>query len=312
MSGRLASSSDSRRLLDPEVVASLRSMDLRARLVVEGFLAGLHRSPYRGFSVEFAEHRQYIPGDEIKRIDWRVYGKTGRYYVREYEEETNLRALLILDVSGSMAWRGDGERSRPVAGVSKLQYGSYLAAALAYLLIRQKDSVGLVVFNDRVRTYIPPRSAPGHLNVILDQLARLEPGGETGLADALHELAERVRRRGLIIIVSDLWDEPGSVLNALRHFRHRRHEVIVFHVLHPGERELRFRGPVRLRDLETGRELTVDSGTAASRYRESARAFLDRLESDCHEARIDYHLLTTDQPYDRALMAYLTHRHCLR
>ena len=291
---------DARRLLDPEVVAGLRSMDLRARLVVEGFLAGLHRSPYRGFSVEFAEHRQYMPGDEIRRIDWRVYGKTDRYYIREYEEETNLRAQLILDISGSMDYRG--------AGVSKLQYGTHLAAALAYLLIHQKDSVGLAIFDDRVRSYIPPRSAPGHLNVLLDRLARLTPGGDTSLAATFHELAERIRRRGLIIIISDLWDEPAEVLTALRHFRHRRHEVIVFHVLDRSELELSFRGPVRLRDLETGREMTVDAALAGRRYRASTRAFFERFERGCHEARIDYHLLTTDQPYDRALLAYLTRR----
>lgn len=298
-----AANQDARRLLDPEVVAGLRSMDLRARLVVEGFLAGLHRSPYRGFSVEFAEHRQYMPGDEIRRIDWRVYGKTDRYYIREYEEETNLRAQLILDISGSMGYRS--------AGITKLQYGTHLAAALAYLLVHQKDSVGLAVFDDRVRSYVPPRSAPGHLNVLLDRLSRLTPGGDTGLAATFHELAERIRRRGLIIVISDLWDDPAGVITALRHFRHRRHEVIVFHILDPAERELPFRGPVRLRDLETGREMTVDAGSAGRRYRDAARSFFARFARGCHEARIDYHLLTTNQPYDRALLAYLTRRSAL-
>lgn len=302
---------DPRRLLDPVVVSGLRTMDLRARLVVEGFLAGLHRSPYRGFSVEFAEHRQYMPGDEIRRVDWRVYGKTDRFYVREYEEETNLRAHLVLDVSGSMAFRGAGRRGERTKGISKLQYGAHLAAALAYLLIHQKDGVGLAVLDDRVRAYVPPRSAPGHLNVILDRLARLTPGGDTNLSATFHELAERFRRRGLVIVISDLWDEPDEVLNSLRHFRHRRHEVIVFHVLDNAERELGFRGPARLRDLETGRELTIDARTAGARYRDSVRTFCERFERGCHEARIDYHLLTTDQPYDRALMAYLTRRRCL-
>lgn len=298
-----ASPSDTRRLLDPEIVAGLRSMDLRARLVVEGFLAGLHRSPYRGFSVEFAEHRQYMPGDEIRRIDWRVYGKTDRFYIREYEEETNLRAQVILDISGSMGFRA--------AGISKLQYGTHLAAALSYLLIHQKDSVGLALFDSRVRKYLPPRSAPGHLNAILAQLSRLSPGGDTSLAATFHELAERIRRRGLIIIISDLWDEPGQVLTALRHFRHRRHEVIVFHVLDNAEREFEFRGPTRLRDLETGREITVDSRAAGRQYKDAARAFFERFERGCHEARIDYHLLTTNEPYDRALMAYLTRRRAI-
>lgn len=303
MSDRSDRAEDARRLLDPELVARLRSMDLRARLVVEGFLAGLHRSPYRGFSVEFAEHRQYMPGDEIRRVDWRVYGKTDRFYIREYEEETNLRAQIILDVSGSMDFRG--------SGISKLQYASHLAAALSYLLVHQKDSVGLAAFDDRLRSYIPPRSAPGHLNVILSHLARLKPGGDTNLAATFHELAERIRRRGLIVVISDLWDEPGDVLTALRHFRHRRHEVIVFHVLDEAERELGFRGPAKLRDMETGREITVDARSAAGRYRTSVRSFFSRIERGCHEARIDYHQLTTSEPYDRALMAFLTRRHAI-
>jgi uncharacterized protein (DUF58 family) len=275
-------------------------MDLRARLVVEGFLAGLHRSPYKGFSVEFAEHRQYMPGDEIKRIDWRVYGKTDRFYIREYEEETNLRAHIILDASASMAYG--------TTGVTKLKYASFLAASLAYLLLHQKDSAGLVVFTDRVRRYIPARSSIGHLTVLLNELERLKPGGDTNLSVTFHELAERIHRRGLIIILSDLWDEPAAVLSALRHFRHRKHEVLVLHLVDPAEAALTFRAPTVLRDMETGEQMTIDPCTTGAGYREAFRNHFARFERGCGEGMIDYHHITTDQPFDRALLAYLARR----
>ena len=290
-----------RRFLKPEEVARLRSIDLRARLVVEGFLAGLHRSPYKGFSVEFTEHRQYMPGDELKRVDWKVYAKTDRWYVREYEEETNLRAYLIVDSSASMAYRSRGP-------VTKLEYASFLAAGLSYLLLHQKDSAGLTVFSDRVETYIPPRSTPAHLNVLLNRLDRLEPGGDTDLAATFHELAERIKRRGLIIILSDLWDEQQRVLSALRHFRHRKHEVLVFHVLDPNERDFDYRNPLVLRDLETNQELTLDPRVVGDDYRSAFSEYFARFECGCREGMVDYHLMPTDTPFDRALLAYLARR----
>lgn len=292
--------SAARRFLDPEVVARLRGLDLKARMVVEGFLAGLHRSPFKGFSVEFSEHRPYMPGDEPRRVDWQVYARTDRYYVREYEEETNLRAWLLLDASGSM-----GHRSR---GISKLEYASWLAASLAWLLLHQRDSTGLVTFTDRITGYIPPRSTPAHLSVLLNRLDALKPGGDTNLADTFHQLAERITRRGLVIIFSDLWDEQEAVLRALRHFRHRRHEVLVFHLLSPEERDLSYKHPVLLRDMETGRELPVDPRVVGPEYRRSAQRFFGEYERRCRAGLIDYHAVTTDQPFDRALFAWLAHR----
>ena len=292
------------RFLDPGLVARLRSIDLKARLVVEGFLAGLHRSPYKGFSVEFTEHRAYMPGDEIKRIDWRVYGKTDRFFVREYEEETNLRAYLIIDSSGSMAFR--------TGPVSKLEYAGYLAASLAYLLLHQKDSAGLVTFTDRIETYVPPRSSPAHLNVLLSQVDRVKPGGDTNLADTFHQLAERIKRRGLIIILSDLWDEQSRVLSALRHFRHRKHEVLVFHIVDPTEEKLDYNSPVVLRDLETGQEMTLDPRVVGDEYRSGFESYFQAFERGCREGLIDYHRLNTRTPFDRALFAYLERRHRLR
>ncbi len=292
------------RFLKPEVVAKLKSIDLKARLVVEGFLAGLHRSPYKGFSVEFTEHRPYMPGDELKRIDWKVFGKTDRFYVREYEEETNLRAYLILDSSGSMAYK--------TRGISKLEYASYLAASLAYLLLHQKDSAGLVVFSDRIDTYVPARRSPAHLNILLSQLNRLQPGGDTNLADTFHQLAERIKRRGLIIILSDLWDDQARVLSALRHFRHRKHEVLVFHILDPNEKNLSYKTPVLLKDLETGQQMALDPRVVGAEYRKSFEAFFHQFERGCREGLIDYHRFFTDTPFDRALLSYLARRQRLR
>jgi uncharacterized protein (DUF58 family) len=292
-------------LLKPEVVAKLGSIDLKARLVVEGFLAGLHRSPYKGFSVEFTEHRQYMPGDEPKRIDWKVYAKTDRFVVREYEEETNLRAYLVLDASGSMAYKSGG---RSAGRVTKLEYAGWLAASLAYLLLHQKDSCGLVTFSDKIDRYVPPRSSGSHLNVLLHQLAGIKPGGDTNIAGTLHGLAERLKRRGLVIVMSDLWDDPAAVLAALRHFRYRKHEVLVFHIQDPNERAFDFKGPVLLRDMETGRELTMDARVVRQEYQRSFDSFFSQFEQGCREARIDYHRITTDTPFDRALFNYLERR----
>jgi uncharacterized protein (DUF58 family) len=290
--------------LKPEVVAKLKGIDLKARLVVEGFLAGLHRSPYKGFSVEFTEHRQYMPGDELKRIDWKVYAKTDRFFIREYEEETNLRAYLVLDASGSMSYT--------TGKITKLEYASYLAASLAYLLLHQKDSAGLITFSDRIDRYVPPRSTPAHLNTLLGQLARLRPGGGTNIAATFHQLAERVKRRGLVIIMSDLWDEQAAVLTALRHFRHRKHEVLVFHILDPNERAFGFRTPMVLKDLETGQEVTVDPRVIRDDYQRGFDSYFKGFERGCREALIDYHRITTDTPFDRALFSYLERRSRLR
>jgi uncharacterized protein (DUF58 family) len=289
-----------RRFLLPEVVGKLRRIDLKARLVVEGFLTGLHRSPFKGFSVEFAEHRQYMPGDELKRIDWKVYAKTDRFYIREYQEETNLRAYLLLDTSGSMGYSSNK--------ISKLEYASYLAASLAYLLLKQKDSVGLVQFATKIEKYIPPRQTGAHLSVLLHTLDKIKPGGETDLAQTFHQLAERIRRRGLVIILSDLFDAKERVLKALRHFRHRKHEVLVFHILDRNELDFAFSSPLVLKDLETKSELTVDPRVIKKDYQLALDEFFADFRRRCRESRIDYHLITTDMPFDRALFSYLEKR----
>ena len=290
--------------LKPETLARLRGLDLKARLVVEGFLEGLHRSPYKGFSVEFSEYRPYIPGDEPRRIDWKVFAKRDRFYVKEYQEETNLRAMLLVDASGSMTYSS--------GTLSKLDYSVTLAAALTILLIKQKDAVGLATFDTQIREYIPPRASRNHMQLLLARLEGLAPGGETNLASSLHDLAERARKRGLVIIFSDLFDDPEDVLLALRHFRHRKHEVILFHVLDPKEESFDFEAPMRMVDLETKKETSLDPRLVRAEYRKALKDYERRLATTCSEHHIDYNPILTDQSLDYALFRYLEKRRRMR
>jgi uncharacterized protein (DUF58 family) len=292
---------DSPSSLDPTALARFGRLELIARLVVEGVMAGLHRSPFKGFSVEFAEHRQYGPGDEIRHIDWRAFGKTDRYYVKEYEEETNLKAYLVVDSSGSMGYAGRTG--------SKFEHARRLAAALAYLAISQRDAVGLVTFDDAVRAMIPPRSAPGHFSTVCKVLEETRPGGETPLSGILHALAERIRRRGLVIVLSDGFDRLDDLTSALRHLRHRRHEVLFFHTLAPEEEEFPFRRPARFRDLERpGHDLRVDPLAFRAGYLERFRAFCEGLKERVRGMDADYHRASTAEPVERTLLDYLASR----
>ena len=289
-----------RRFLDPVVVSKLSTMELRARLVVEGFVTGLHRSPYKGFSVEFAEHRQYMPGDPLKHIDWKVYGKTDRFYVKQYEEETNLRGHVLLDASASMAYASDG--------LSKLEYGRYLAAALIYLMLKQQDSAGLLVFDEGVREFIPPRSSATQLHLLLSELDRAGPSSATDIGLVLNDLARRIKRRGLVILISDLLDDPSDVLPGLKHFRHRKHEVIVFHVLDPREVDFAFNMDATFRDMETGEVMTTEPFSIRGDYVGAVEEWQATLRRECAESRIDYVPVLTSTPYDRALFSYLEKR----
>ncbi|MBD3348307.1 MAG: DUF58 domain-containing protein [Candidatus Eisenbacteria bacterium] len=275
-------------------------MELRARLIVEGFVTGLHRSPYKGFSVEFAEHRQYMPGDPLKHIDWKVYGKTDRFYVKEYEEETNLRGYVLLDASASMGYSS--------GGMSKLEYGRYLSAAVTYLMLKQQDSVGLLVFDDAVREFVPPRSSPRQLHVLLSLIDSVEASSTTDVGQVLHELARRMTRRGLVILISDLLDDPASILPGLKHFRHLRHEVVVFHVLDPKEAEFDFDIDATFRDMETGDLMTTEPFSISGDYRAAVKEWMAGLRRRCAESGIDYVPVMTTTPYDRALFSYLEKR----
>lgn len=286
--------------LQPEMVSRLSRLDLVARLVVEGFITGLHRSPYHGFSVEFSEYRPYMPGDAMRHIDWKVLGRTDRYYVKQFEEETNLKAYLLLDTSGSMGY-GSGP-------VTKLQYASYLCAALSYLMLKQRDAVGLVLFNEAIREYHPPRSAMSYLHVLLNALDQAVPGRLTQVANTFHELAERIKRRGLVIVLSDLLDDADSILSALKHFRHKKHEVIVFHILDPQEKEFKFKGNVVFEDMESGEKIQTQPDHIQNAYQQFMAERLARFKGECHQHRIDYVPLVTSQSYDVALMQYLMKR----
>jgi uncharacterized protein (DUF58 family) len=290
---------------DPTSLAKYGRLTLVARDLVEGFLSGVHKSPYKGFSVEFAEHRQYYPGDEIRHIDWRVYGKTDRYYIKEYEEETNLKAYLLVDASGSMAYRG--------RHLSKFQYAQYIAASLAYLMLHQRDAVGLVTLDTRLRQMISPRVNAKHLLNLLNTLEQTKPGGETSMAPLWHELAGQFQRRGLIVILSDCFDQIGPLTRALRHFRHRRHEVLLFHILAPEEIEFPFTRWTQFRNLEApNHKLLVDPRQLRKEYLQNFEAFCKELREQAGQMQIDYHLMRTDEPVERALGVYLTKRQSRR
>lgn len=296
----MSATEESRRFLDPEVVARLARMDVKARLVVEGFVAGLHKSPYRGFSVEFAEHRQYMPGDPLRHVDWKVYAKSDKFYVKEYEEETNLRAYLLLDASASM---GYGSR-----GVTKFTYAAQLAASLAYLMLQQRDSVGLVLFDAELRRYLAPRAAATHLHRLLTELENAKTGERTNVGDSLRKLTERIHRRGLVILLSDLMDDPERVLTALRYFRHKKHEVVVFHVLDPKEVRFDFDREARFEDLETDDHVTAQPWRIRDEYVREVGEWRGHYRRVCRENRIDYNFIDTTTPYDTALFAYLSKR----
>ena len=265
---------------------------------------GLHKSPYHGFSVEFAEHRAYGPGDNLRYLDWRLYGKTDRFYIKQFEEETNLKAHIMLDKSKSMAF-GSGD-------LTKLQYGSYLSAALTYLLLRQQDAVGLTLFDDEIRTHLRPSSRPSVLNNILAQLENLEPGRETAIGRSLHHLADRINRRGLVIIISDMLDDLDNIMHGLKHFRHDRHEVLVFHVLDPREVDFAFDAYAKFKDMESGEIMATEPWHIQKDYQNAVEQFRKTLGLRCREQHVDYIPLTTDQSLDVALLAYLNKRHSAR
>ena len=291
--------------LDPVALSRLKNLSLAARLVVEGFFAGMHRSPQRGFSIEFAEHREYTPGVDPRHIDWRVFGRRDKLYVKQYEEETSLRCYLLVDKSASMGYKSDGP-------LTKLQYSCYLAASLAYLMAFQHDAVGLITYDTRVRDLVPPRQGPGHLRTIMERLEAIQTGDETNLSETFHELAERLKRRALVVVMSDLFDDAPELLSALKHFRHKKHEVVVFQTLDRAELTFPFDDVTRIEDLETRREVTSDPRALRKAYLEELGAFLAAVRQGCLDAQIDYALADTSQPFDQFLGTYLARRQIMR
>lgn len=288
-------------LTDPTSLARFGKLEVVTRLLVEGFMMGQHKSPFKGSSVEFVEHRQYYPGDEIRHIDWRAFGKTGKYYIKEFEEETNLRSYLLVDASGSMKY---GQST-----ISKFEYARLTAAALGYMLINQRDAVGLRIFDTHVRDALEPSARPQQFQHVIEHLENTEPGDETSLAEVFAELIPRLKRRSLILIFSDLFDDLKPLTTALKQFRHARHEVLLFQVVAPEEETFPFRKPTQFRNLENLRHrMLVDPHRLRAEYRERFQKFTEELTRTCGNARVDLCRLRTDQPIQKALGHFLDQR----
>jgi uncharacterized protein (DUF58 family) len=292
---------DYKKYLLPSVISKVNSFELKARLIVEGFMVGLHKSPYHGFSVEFSEHRQYLQGDNIKDIDWKVFGKTERYFIKQYEEETNLRSYILVDSSASMNYSSEGN-------VSKFEYASTLAAALAYLMIKQQDAVGLTLYSDKINKNYPPKASRAYLTEMLRGLASETASSKTKTAECLDTIAEKIKRRGLVVIISDLFDDTSKVISALKHFRYQKNEVIVFQILDPVERSFSFGKDAIFHDLETDEEITTQPYQIQKAYREAFDEFINRIKSECLNSNIEYNLMDTSTPFDKALFSYIQKR----
>ena len=293
---------DYRRYLDPRVLAKISGLELRARLLAEGYFSGTHRSPYRGASVEFADYRQYVQGDDFRHIDWKVYGRTDKHYIKEYEQETNLTCLLVVDCSASMSYRSEG------AAMTKHEYAISLAAALAYLALRQQDSVGVALFDERITTYIRPSNNPAQWKTVVRELIGATGPGKTSIRGVLDDVSERLGRRSMVVLISDLFDDEAEVLAGLRHLRYRRNETVVFNVWDPAELTFPFAGPTRFEDLEADTRLLAEPRLLRQRYLAEVEQFVERLRGGCRSMQIDYELFDTSTALDTAIGAYLATR----
>lgn len=290
---------------EPEKIARLRNLNLLARQAVEGFITGLHRSPHKGFSVEFREHREYSPGDDLRHLDWSAWGRSDRYFIKQYEQETNLRAYLLLDVSASMGYQQSGP-------MSKLSFGCFLTACLGYLMTRQQDAVGLITFDDDVRVHLPPGSTPAHMDRLFKRLEAARPSRRTAMAPVFHRLADTLAKRSLVVILTDLYDDPEAIGRALQHFVHKRHQVMVLHLLDPAEVDFPFRDVTTFVDMETGEKLQIDPRSIGEEYRRDIAEFLEQYRRECSDRNIEYVQATTATPYDRLLLNYLARRKAMR
>lgn len=293
---------NSPQFFDPRTLAKLQGLELRARTIVDGYVTGVHRSPYHGFSIEFAEHREYVPGDDLRHVDWKVYGKTDKFYLKQYEEETNLVSYVLLDISESMGFQG------PESALSKLDYARCVAAAVTYLVLQQQDSVGLVTFDREIRSLVRPSSHPSHLKQVLHVMEEVESVRKTATGPIFHDLAERLKKRGLVLILSDMFDDVQAMLTGLKHFRHRRHDVVVFHVLDPAEVDFPFQRTTLFKGLEELPDVLTDPRSLRKAYLAEFQKFQQSVERGCRAQNIDYVLMRTDQPLDVALSSYLAAR----
>ena len=288
--------------LNPETVSHLNSLDLQARRIVEGYLAGLHRSPYHGFSVEFAQHREYVPGDDLRYVDWKVFGKTDRVYLKQYEEETNFSCYLVLDTSESMRYRS---KDQPV---SKLDYARFICAALSYLVIRQRDAIGLVTYDSEIQQILPASSNASQLQLIYQILNGIQPEKKTDSGRIFHEVAQRIQKRSLVIILSDLFDDAESLISGLKHLHHHKHDVSVLQIIDPAEQEFPFQDSTLFQGLEGMQDFLADPNSLRDAYREEFEQFNSRIHDMVHKMEIDISLIRTDEMLDRALSNFLHHR----
>ncbi len=294
----------SKTYLHPEIIRRISRLELRARTVVEGFLSGLHASPHRGYSVEFSAYREYAPGDDIRHIDWRVFGRSDRLYIKQYEEDTNLRSTVLLDCSGSMAYPEDSDSGR----ITKWDYAATVAASIAYLQVRQRDAVGLILFDEAVRHERPPASSMQHLSNLVTLIESQTPHGATDPRTSLHGLADRIRRRGLVVLISDLLADLNEVVSGLQRLRHAGHDVLVLHVMDRDEIEFPFSDWTLFEGLEQRLEIRTDPQSLRIEYQKRLNEFLSRIRSYCMDHRIDYVLLSTEEPLEVALTAFLAKR----
>jgi len=297
----LKNNSSSQKYLDPSVVSRLNSLELKARFVVEGFMVGLHKSPYHGFSVEFSEHRSYMQGDPIKNIDWKVFAKSEKFFIKQFEEETNLICHVNVDISKSMDYKHSGP-------ITKLEYANILAASLIYIMIQQQDAVGLTLYSDSIEKYLPPKSTRLYLRKLLQEIESAVPSNKTETAACLNAIADKTKRRGLVIIISDFFDDLDKVLSTIRKFHYKKNEVIVFQVLDPIEQSFAFGKDAIFVDKETGEEMTSQPYQIQKAYQQTLRDFIDRIKSECRSSGIEYNLLTTNTPFDKALLSYFKKR----
>ncbi len=297
----LKGNEDYRKYLDPAVISKLASLDIKTKFVVEGFMLGLHRSPYHGFSIEFSQHRPYIQGDSLKDVDWKIYGKTDRYFIKQYEEETNLKAHILLDVSGSMNFASAGQ-------VSKLEYGKVLASVLAFMLIKQNDAAGLYLYSDRIEKVLPPKATRTYLDEIMRSLATVEGKGVSDTAGAVAGIADKITRRGMIIVISDLLEDADRILESIKKLAISKSRVVVFQILDPLEKNFGFTKDAIFRDMETGLEISTQPQQIAAAYREAFDAFTAKLKSGCLNSGIDFNPVDTSQPFDVPLSAFLRKR----
>jgi uncharacterized protein (DUF58 family) len=288
------------KFLQDDFIASLDKFSLRAKLIVEGFMIGLHRSPYHGFSVEFSDHRQYNPGDSLRNLDWKIFAKTNRYYIKRYEEETNLKGYILLDHSRSMSFSSQK--------INKLEYAKAFASALSYMMINQQDAVSLLSFTNKTTNYLPPRANRKYLDIIFQNIYNLEASEQTNTASVLHSLAERIKKRGLIILISDLIDDPDKILSGLKHFRHAKHEVIVFHIEDQQERDFNYKHETEFIDAETGEKVTVSPWQIRKKYRQKYTENREYIKNRCHDMRIEYNLINTNTPFKDNLLQYMIKR----